>query len=114
MHQNRFSKRHEAKAERGRRPKIDEPGGNENPDSLDVRSRSARNVEKREDKRARVSKNSDKFYRKLYVAGKYKNYYGGSTFQFDEMIISIIELKNGKFVNPYITSSATAIMHVTH
>lgn len=36
MHQNRFSKRHEAKAERGRRPKIDEPGGNENPDSLDV------------------------------------------------------------------------------
>lgn len=33
VHQNRFSKRHEAKAERGRRPKIDEPGGNENPDS---------------------------------------------------------------------------------
>lgn len=41
VHQNRFSKRHEAKAERGRRPKIDEPGGNENPDSLasDVHSK---------------------------------------------------------------------------
>lgn len=49
VHQNRFSKRHGAKAERGGQRSTSP----EDPDSLDVRSRSARDVEKREDKRAR-------------------------------------------------------------
>lgn len=74
VHQNRFSGRHEVKAERGRRPKIDEPGANENPTSSRTCSHSARNGKARGYKRARVSKNSNTFPRKLHVAKKYNNY----------------------------------------
>lgn len=72
------------------------------------RARVALETEKREDERARVSKNSYTFPRKLYVAEKNKNYYALFVLLLHiniinsmKWLLSIIGLENGKFKYVY-------------